>query len=349
MKGTWWRILTAVAILGFLAVAQARAVEDSQGRMGVHPAAKVGDEFIGQDELEESLRGQLARLEQQRYELLNQKLEQLIDERLLAREARRRGITVEQLLKEEVYAHVPEVTDAEVATFVTENRGLLLKEDKVELLRKVRGYLGSQKVNQQRDTYVRRLRTQTDVAVYLKEPDSARVRVNPDKGFARGADGAPVTIVEFTDFQCPFCKAAVQTVRQLMEEYQGKVRWVFRDFPISGLHPAAPKAHEAARCAAEQGKFWQYHDLLFERSPRHSSDELKQYAEELQLDSSAFATCLVSDKYQAAVTSDVQEGTRLGVSSTPTFFINGRVLVGAQRLAVFQKLVERELAKEGAH
>ena len=135
-----------------------------------------------------------------------------------------------------------------------------------------------QKVNEQRQSYVQGLRGQSKVTVLLQEPTSARYDVSGDRGFARGPKDAPVTIVEFSDFQCPFCKTANATVKQVLDKYPGKVRLVFRDYPIASLHPQAPKAHEAARCAGDQAKFWEYHDVLFERSPKMSPQDLKQYA-----------------------------------------------------------------------
>ena len=123
--------------------------------------------------------------------------------------------------------------------------------------------------------------------------------MSADTGFARGAAGAPVTIVEFSDFQCPFCKAAAATVKQVLDRYPGKVKWSSATSRIDRLHPEAPRAHEAARCAGAQGKFWEYHDVLFERSPRQARADLKQYAEELKLDATAFVQCLDSRRYAA--------------------------------------------------
>jgi protein-disulfide isomerase len=152
-----------------------------------------------------------------------------------------------------------------------------------------------------------------------------------------------VTLVEFTDFHCPFCGRAVATLKDVMREYDGKIRWVFRDFPIASLHPMAAKAAEAARCAGEQGKFWEYHDLLFVGQSQATIEDFKRSAEQLKLDSKRFGQCLDSGKHQAAVEADVQEGARLGVTGTPTFFINGRILVGAQPLESFRRIVEAEL------
>jgi protein-disulfide isomerase len=210
---------------------------------------------------------------------------------------------------------------------------------------KVWDYLRAQKIDQQRHAYVERLRQENEVVVYLEEPAAARVQVNTRAAFAHGPSDAPITIIEFSDFQCPFCRSILPTIKDLMRKYPEKIRWVFMDYPIASLHPAAPKAHEAARCAGEQGKFWEYHDLLFERSPRHSLDDLMQAAQALKLDNPAFAQCLATNKYQLDIVRGVEEGARLGVGGTPTLFINGRMLMGGNPMTELPKLVEIELAK----
>ena len=312
------------------------------------PAARVGDEVITLEELELAVKPQLAKLEEQRYEILDQRLDQLIGERLLAQEAKRRNISVEDLLKTEVFAKAPEVPDSEVTGFINQNRGRLPKMDDKELRLKVWDHLRSQKVNEQRQSYLQGLRGRSQVTVLLQEPTSARYEVSGERGFARGPKDAPVTIVEFSDFQCPFCKTATATIKQVLDKYPGKVRLVFRDYPLASLHPQAPKAHEAARCAGDQAKFWEYHDVLFERSPKIAPQDLKQYAQELKLNATAFDQCLDSGKYTAEVDKDFQEGVGLGLTGTPSFFINGKQIVGAQPLAAFQRVVDGELAKIAA-
>jgi protein-disulfide isomerase len=341
MKDGWRAILTAVILTLFgVQVADAQPAAGNKAA----PAAKVGSDVITMEELEQAVRPQLAKIEEQRYTLLDEKLEQMIGDRLLAQEATKHGVSLEQLLKTEVYGKAPDVPEAEVASFIAQNRSRLPQGEEADLKMKVWDYLRSQKVNERRQAFIQSLRAQNAVTVYLQAPAAARVTVATDKGFVRGAKDAPVTIVEFSDFQCPFCKNATLTVKQVVEKYSGKVKWVFRDFPIAGLHPAAPKAHEAARCAAEQGKFWEYHDLLFEKSPRQAPDELKQYAKDLKLDAASFVQCLDSGKHEAEVNRDIQDGARLGVTGTPTFFINGRQLVGAQPSTAFQKIIDSELA-----
>ena len=319
----------------------------AQGAPATAPgvAARVADEVITLEELERSLRPQLSRLEEQRHALLEEKLQELIGDRLVAQEARKRGVSVESLLKAEVYAKSPEVSDADVSQFISQNRARLPQGNEAELKLRVWDYLRNQKVAEQRRAYVQGLRAQSQVAVLLPESPALRQAVSADKGFVRGAPSAPVTIVEFSDFQCPFCKAAAATVKQVLDRYPGKVRWVFRDFPIEKLHPDAPHAHQAARCAGAEGKFWEYHDLLFERSPRQARADLEAYAAELKLDAARFTQCLDSRRHEAAIAADMEEGSALGVDGTPTFFVNGRRLVGAQPLATFERLVEAELAR----
>jgi len=311
-------------------------------------AATIGDEVISMTELEQSAATELASLEQQRHRLLDQKLNQIIADRLLAREAKKRGVTVDVLLRDEVSTKVPPVPDADIAEFMAQNRARMPRGNEAELKARVADFLQRQRINQRREAYVASLRTQTPVQVHLKAPEPIRVQMDPSQGYARGPKEAPVSIVEFSDFRCPFCKAVVPTLKQLAAQYSDRVRWVFRDFPIPALHPDAPLAHEAARCAGEQGKFWPYHDVLFERAADASATALKQYAAEIGADRAAFDQCLDGHKYQAAVNADIEAGSKVGVNGTPTFFINGEMLVGNQPLAEFQRLIDRELARTAA-
>jgi protein-disulfide isomerase len=346
MTPTRETILMAGAVLALLWGHAPAYAQPAQGAKSTTPAAKVRDEVITLEEVEGALKSQLAAIESQRFALIEGKLDQLIGERVLAQEAKNRRISVEQLLQVEVYAKAPAVTDAEVRSFIIQNRARLPQADESELTPKVREYLRGQKMEERRQAYVENLRARSKVAVYLETPVTARVPVSTDRGFVRGAKDARVVIVEFSDFQCPFCQSVTATLKQLLDKYPGKVKWVFRDFPISNLHPAAPKAHEAARCAAEQGKFWEYHDMLFEKSPHQAPEDLKQYAKYLGLDTTSFARCLDSGKQQAEVSRDLQDGASLGVAETPTFFINGRRLLGAQPLTAFRKVVDSELARK---
>ena len=175
------------------------------------------------------------------------------------------------------------------------------------------------------------------------------IRQNIDLGDAPvlGDKNAPVTIVEFSDFQCPYCgRFFTQTLPSIKKDYidTGKAKLVFRDFPLS-FHPNAAPAAEAAECANEQGKYWGYHDKLFENQDSLSSELYLTLAEELGLDSDKFKTCIESNKYSEEVQADFSYGAKVGVSGTPTFFINGLKLVGAQPYEAFKQMIDAELAK----
>lgn len=172
--------------------------------------------------------------------------------------------------------------------------------------------------------------------------------VSVDDDPFQGPEDAPVVVVEFSDFQCPFCQRHFeQTLPLLVEAYGDRVRYVFRDFPIEAIHPQAPKAAEAAQCASDQGQFWEYHDLLFLNQEALDLDDLKTYADYLGLDSGSFNQCLDSGKYTQEVADDISEGLSYGVNGTPTFFINGRTVLGAQPFSVFQEIIDAELAESG--
>jgi protein-disulfide isomerase len=349
VKNTVERLAVALGLVGVaLVLFEPRfalsGAADQKGT-GAAVAAKIGDRVITMGELEQSLALQLAKLQEQRYQLMQSKLDELIEERLLQQEAKRRGLTVEALVKADILSKVPEVTDTEIMRFMNENRARL-KGDAAELRPRVREYLANERVASQRRAYVAGLRQKASVEVLLKEPEPVRIFVKVDGASAKGPKDAPVTIVEFSDFHCPFCRGAVATLQDVMRQYPGKVRWVYRDFPIPSLHPQAAKAAEAARCAGEQGKFWEYHDVLFDSQQQTTVADFKRFADQLKLDSKSFAACLESGRHQAAVQSDIEDGVRLGITGTPTFFINGRVLVGNQPVENFKKIIEAELRQK---
>jgi protein-disulfide isomerase len=166
----------------------------------------------------------------------------------------------------------------------------------------------------------------------------------------KGEEAAPITIVEFSDYQCPFCQRYfAETYPKIWEEYEGKIRYIFRDYPLP-FHPHAQQTAEAARCAGDQGKYWEMHDLLFtkqdEWTPKQDiKTNLTTYAQKIDLNITEFSSCLSSGKYTAAVKEDFALGESVGVSGTPSFFINGKMLVGAQPFASFKSLIDLELSK----
>ena len=170
----------------------------------------------------------------------------------------------------------------------------------------------------------------------------------PTDGYpSTGPADAPIVIVEFSDFQCPFCKRWYdQVYTQLLAAYPGKIRFVYRNLPLTSIHPESMPSAEASLCAGEQNAFWQYHDQLFSDSATLSSDLYPQLASDLGLDVTAFTSCMSENRYQSKIQTDMDFALNLGVQSTPTFFINGLAVVGAQPLTTFTQIIDKELAGE---
>jgi protein-disulfide isomerase len=183
-------------------------------------------------------------------------------------------------------------------------------------------------------------------SVATQEQQYTRYDIPTQGAYALGPENAPITIVEFSDFQCPFCRRWHQEVYEpLLATYPGKIRMVYRNLPLTSIHPDAFPAAEAAMCAGEQDAFWQYHEKLFS-SETLGSNMYTQYAQELSLDMNSFESCITEHKYQEAVQIDTDFAIDLGIRSTPTFFINGLPVVGAQPLDVFKQVIDKELAGE---
>ena len=189
------------------------------------------------------------------------------------------------------------------------------------------------------------LRTAAVAASLLGTGSAAAQSTTPftiDRVMSRGASAAPVTIVEFSDYECPHCRSAERALAEILDEFPDKVRVVFKDFPLR-FHAGAEPAAVAARCAGEHGRYWEYHDLLFVAQPAFSRADLVTYARRLGLPREAFVACLDEGRHRAAVRADVREGRAAGVTGTPTFFVNGRRMVGVQPLEVLREAVQDAL------
>ena len=165
-----------------------------------------------------------------------------------------------------------------------------------------------------------------------------------DADYIRGNKNAKVTLIEVSDFQCPFCQRHVPTMEQILDEYGDKVRIVYRHFPLSSIHPYAQKAAEASECAGEQGKFWEMHDVMFENQSALDVNSLKDYAADLGLNASQFSSCLDDGKYAAKVRQQTQEATAAGITGTPGTFVNSQLVKGAYPFDTFKQIIDAELA-----
>jgi protein-disulfide isomerase len=255
-------------------------------------------------------------------------------------EAKKKGLTTEKLLEQEVDAKVADPTDVELSAVYAVQREQLNRPFE-EVKAQLQQNLKRAKIQQARLEYSARLREQSKVSVLLGPP---RIQVDVDPARIRGNPNAKVMIVEFSDFQCPYCREVEATLKKVLARHEGKVALAFRDMPLSQIHPLALGAAEAARCAGEQGKFWEYHDLLFGDQAGLDRGGLMAKAAKLQLDTKQFDACVSAGKYRPQIQRDSDDGVQAGVNGTPGFFINGAFLSGAQPEAVFEKIIEEQLA-----
>jgi len=308
------------------------------------PVATVAGQPVSEQDLLDTLGPQQAmQLRTQEYEAKSKALESLIRLKLVQAEAKKRGISPEKLIEQEVESKVPDPTDAEVeAYFWGQNpAGATLDEVKEQY----RASLKQLKLKKARQVYADSLRVKFDVAVLLRPPS---VTVEYDPARVKGDPKAPVTIVEFSDFQCPYCKRSEGTLHDLLTKYNGRVKLAYLDFPLPEIHPKAERAAEAARCAGEQGKFWEYHDALYAEQSKLDDPELLTRARSLHLDEKAFQSCLDSGKFKSKIEADLEQGRKVGVAGTPGFFVNGVFLSGALPQADFEKAINTQLALLGA-
>jgi protein-disulfide isomerase len=319
-------------------------IAQTAGQTLTPPLAEVDGMVITAAEIENRTAFQLSRLEEQINDLKRRAVEELIDEKLLEKEAAKRGLSVKDLLETEVKNKTDAVTELSIDGFYHINKARI-KGDEAEAREKIRTYLQNQNLQARKEAFLESLRSQAKVITNLPPPRVFRVDVKADGAPVKGKADAPVTIVEFTDFHCPFCKRVLPTLDELESRYGDKIRIVFRDFPIDSLHPEARKGHEAARCANEQGKFWPFHDKIFANAPKVSVDDLKAYAKQVDMDVEAFERCFASGKYRTAVEKDIDDGKSVGVTGTPAFIINGRTITGARSLDFFTQVIDEELAR----
>ncbi|HSL81833.1 MAG TPA: thioredoxin domain-containing protein [Thermoanaerobaculia bacterium] len=315
--------------------------------------ATVGGEEVTRGEVEASAGQALERVEnqrlqcqteadQQRHQILENETRKMVRERLLAAEAEERGLTQEELLQSEVQSRVGEVTPAEVDAFYQQNQGQI-RAPKEQVAGQIAEYLRQARASEAYEGFMRSLEEEADVSYDL---GPYRVEIATEGEPAAGPEDAPVTIVEFSDFECPYCSRVVPTLKRVQEEYGDRVRLVFKQYPLPN-HAQAQKAGEASLCAHDQGKFWELHDAMFADQQNLGPEALVAKAERLGLDVTAFRECLQSGRYADAVQEDLREGARAGVSGTPAMFVNGRLVSGAVPYEEIARVIDEELERRG--
>ena len=304
--------------------------------------AEIDGKTVHVAEVEKNAGKELFELRRRLYDLQKQKLDEYIDAVLLTREAERRQVSVATLLDQEITAKVALSNDEEIWEFYEVHK-VRLQVPFGQVREQIREFLREKRVQDRKADFVSSLRAKANVKTFLIPPPNYRANVLVSGAPSIGAEESTVTLVKFEDFQCPYCKMVQPIFADLLKRYSGKLRLVHKDLPLDAIHPQARPAAEAARCAADQGKFWEYHDKLYAQAPKLAVGELKSAAKEIGLNVASFDQCLVGGKFKAAVQRDFSEAARLGLTGTPAFFINGRELSGAQPIEAFTAIIDEEL------
>ena len=286
------------------------------------PLAIVNSTTITSGDVEDSLKPLIAEAQEQIYSLRQRQLDLRINDALLEQEAKKRNITPAVLLENEVVPRLKKITDADAEKFYQANHASL-QGSYAEIKDKILEYLQAVERDRGETEFAEHLRKGATVQVFLKEPEQPVYRIAIDDQPLKGGANAPVTIIEFTDYECPACAATHPVLEEIVKEYGDRVNFVVRDFPLE-QHTHAAKAAEAAEAARAQGKYWEYIALLFQNQGMLEAENLKEYATRLQLDRKRFDEALDTGKYAEKVQKDQQDGYRVGVDATPTVFINGR-------------------------
>lgn len=297
--------------------------------------AEVGGVKVTLGELEQEESAKLLSAHYQYYQAQSKALEDLVDKKLIEQKAKSENLTVDQLIDRDIKSKVNDPTEDQMKVYYegleTEQPYEAVRDKILEKIRQLR-------TDKVRAAYVKELRAETPVTIALAPP---KAKVDVGEAQVLGPKSAKVVLVEFADYECPYCQRVAPDVKKLKEEYGDRIAFTYKDFPLPN-HSRAEKAAEAARCANKQNKFWEFHDELF-HSKELDVDQLKAQARALQLDSMQFDKCLDSGEQATAVAKDKKEGLRLGISGTPSFFVNGHYLSGALDYAGLREVIEQQL------
>lgn len=301
--------------------------------------AEVGGVKVTLGELEQEESAKLLSAHYQYYQVQSKALEDLVDKKLLEQKAKDENLTVDQLVDRDIKSKVQDPTEDQMKVYY---EGLETDQSYESVRDKILEKIRQLRTDKIRTEYIKALRAQTPVTIALAPP-KARVEVADTQML--GPKSAKVVLVEFADYECPYCQKVAADVKKLKDEFGDRLAFTYKDFPLPN-HGRAEKAAEAVRCASKQNRFWEFHDELF-HSKELDVDQLKAQARALKLDSDQFDKCLDSGEQASAVSKDKKEGLRLGISGTPSFFINGHYMSGALDYAALRQVIEQQLETPG--
>ena len=324
-------LMTIVALAA--AAGMARAADDV--------AATVGSTTISKADLEKHVKPRLIEIDNERFEALKDGLDEMVADELFKQEAKARNVSPEQLEATEITAKAGEPTDAEIQQVYDANKAQLQGQTLDAVKPRIVEFLKEQKAAARKEAFINELKGKYKTVVNLKAPV---VEVSTGGRPEKGPKDAPITMIVFSDYECPFCRRAESTVEEVLKKYEGKIKYVFRDYPLP-FHSKARPAAVAANCAIPQNKYFEYNNKLFVTDL--SPENFKKIATDLGMDPKKFDECVAKND-QKSIETDLADGGAVGVNGTPAFFINGRMLSGAQPAEAFTVIIDEELAKSGA-
>jgi protein-disulfide isomerase len=333
-KPVFFLVTLALSVAPTLSRAQASS-------SGKEVIAEVNGQKIVMSDLEQSEGGKLLQARSSYYDAQRKALDDLIDQNLLEQQAKKEGLTVDQLLDREVRSKLPaDPTDDQLKV----SYEIVDTDQPFDAVRsKILDHIRETRFNKAKAAYLVKLRTQSNILITLQPPSA---NVNLANSILQGSPNAQVVLVEFADYQCPYCQKVHPDIAKLKQEFGDKLSIAFKDFPLP-MHPYAEKAAEAARCAGAQGKFWEYHDALFTEK-KLEVPQLKEQAVAMHLDTAAFDKCLDSGEQAAVIQKDYAEGKKLGITGTPSFFVNGHYFSGAANYTMLRDMVHQQLVAASA-
>ncbi len=341
------RNVVLLALLAFVVAACSDSTSKPQFNFKQAPkeglAAKVGDTEITNAQMSDGIESEIYEAEQKLFEIRFNKLKGLIIEKMIESDPRKANLSADEFLNKYISKDVA-ISEKEIDAFI-KDQNIPAEHINPQIREKIKSYLEMERKKESVDKWIAEQTKKTNVDIYLTKPRRPSFEINIGDAPSVGSKDAKVTVVEFSDFQCPFCAKGADIIHGLKKKYGSKVRFVFKNFPLP-FHNQAEGAAVAGLCANEQSTdlFWKLHDSMFADQTKLDVDSLKATAKKLGAKADQFNKCLDENKYLAKVQSDMEEGRKIKVKSTPTFFINGQLINGAQPLDVFTEIIDEELS-----
>lgn len=305
-------------------------------------AAKIGDLIITDKELYSGIESELYEAEMKIFDIKFNKLNSLILEKLMKQDPKSKGLTNDQYMDQHIASKI-EISQKAIDAFVLE-RKIPKAQLNPQIIEKIKNFLSVEKKREAVQAWLGKKTAKSGIEVFFEKPMRPSFDVKLGDAPFFGSKDAKVTIVEFSDFQCPFCAKGATVLKDLKKKYGSKIKIAFKQYPLP-FHNQAKKAAVASLCANEQGVefFWKMHDHMFDHQDQLAPEKLKEAAKKVGLKPEQFNKCLDDNKYIAQVEKEIQEGQEVGVKSTPTFYVNGKLVSGAQPLEVFSEIIDKEL------